>query len=345
MPPPPPPPSGGLGMHDPGTIDLGVGFYKFAPRSVLNREHTSSGSSASITDSDERAQQLEEWASLFFDDDEATTSMTAMTVTRHAVGPGGCDDVFVLGNHEVTLIAAPGHAIGMKVWRGSLRLSRELERRSGALFGLRGGGVLCDVLELGCGRGLCGLHAHAFGAKVTMTDCSFKSLAGLLPSVVLARGAVTAESWGAESSKLCVRRHLWESDEPRSPGRGPPRHWSSAVDCEFGPEGQPPELEEGGTYDVVLASDCLYFHSQVGSLLTTIARRLRPGGVALLSYIPRHHPAVITELLDRAADFGLELVSATEPAAHPLDEARGSETNNGRDSPVLIVELRSQIIW
>ena len=300
------------------------------------RSGAASAGGGSSTDTDERARVREAWAAAFFDGEEEEEAEAGVVESA----PVGLEDlVFKLGNHEVRLLDAPGTAIGLKVWRGSLRLSRELERRSDSLFGLRDG-VCADVLEVGCGRGLCGLHAHAFGARVTMTDCSFKSLAGLLPSVVLARGAVAAEGWGAQGSKLRVRRHLWEADVPRSPGRGPPRHWSSAVDCEFGPEGQPPELEEGETYDVVLASDCLYFHSQVDSLLATIARRLRPGGVALLSYIPRHHPAVLTDFLRRACDFGLELVASTEPAVHPLDAHRGSETRNGAASPVAIVELR-----
>jgi hypothetical protein len=70
--------------------------------------------------------------------------------------------------------------------------------------------------------------------------------------------------WGDDGEarhSVKIRRHLWEADRP---GWGAPQHWSNVVDCAFGAEGVPPDLQSGITYDLVCASDVLYFHDQVG---------------------------------------------------------------------------------
>mmetsp|Transcript_44722 Transcript_44722/g.140830 ORF Transcript_44722/g.140830 Transcript_44722/m.140830 type:complete len:244 (-) Transcript_44722:425-1156(-) len=206
------------------------------------------------------------------------------------------DVSFTFGDFTVTLVAGPanpGRTLSMIIWRGSLVMARAML----AMFSRGELGSDRTVLELGAGRGLCGLLAHQMGSSVCTTDCSYDGMVALLPSALLALAgpAAVGYKWGETGGELELRRHLWESDLPRSPGRGAPRHWSTHPACAFGPAGRCPDLEPELTYDVLIASDCLYFTSQVtlSSLaehadfaprprqprplrLGTVATRLRP---------------------------------------------------------------------
>ena len=259
---------------------------------------------------------------------------------------------YTFGAYTATLVAASGAtAIATRVWRGSLVMARAMLALEDTVALFSGGedtaveggegarGV--KVLELGAGRGLCGLLAHAMGSAVCVTDCSYEGMASLLPSARLAHapGFAAEHAWGERGGELELRRHLWEADLPRSPGRGPPLHWSSEVAPAFGAEGLPPELAPGSRYDVLIASDCLYFHSQVGPLLATIAARLEPAGIALLTIVLRNKDGVMQAFLDGIIGANLRLISNTAMAVDPLDTHHLHSANRPMASAALSARL------
>ena len=154
-------------------------------------------------------------------------------------------------------------SISMQIWRGSLLTAAHLSRKL-----LEG----ASVLELGCGRALAGLVAAEMGAqRVVLTDCDDRALGLLLSNT-------------KENSVSEVRHFLWESDEQREEigsGHSAPRHWSDA----HRNEQQIAILDEEETFDVILASDCLYFSSQELPLASVLRCRMRkPHGTALVCH-------------------------------------------------------------
>lgn len=82
------------------------------------------------------------------------------------------DVSFTFGDFTVTLVAGPanpGRTLSMIIWRSSLIMARAML----AMFSRGELGSDRTVLELGAGRGLCGLLAHQMGSSVCTTDCSY----------------------------------------------------------------------------------------------------------------------------------------------------------------------------
>lgn len=225
---------------------------------------------------------------------------------------------FVFGCHSVCLTANSREALSTRVWRGALILSRALLAEPELVERVR-------VLELGCGVGLCGILASLLGAShVVLTDCSWDGLKALLPNVVGARGPAGdaiqgPASWGAEEDSMQIRWHLWQTDEPRSPGRGPPQHWSNEARCTWGAEGPPPKLEAGKLYGAVIGADVLYFHQQVGPLAATVSSRLTRTGTALLTLTVRRRD-VYFAFIDACQQCGLVVVSDEAVDVDALDD-------------------------
>jgi hypothetical protein len=163
-------------------------------------------------------------------------------------------------------------------------------------------------------------------------------------AVAVAGVGAGGSGWGVVGTDgaLSIRRHLWEEDVPHAVGETV-RHWSNdaPVGMVVGVEGLPPPLEAGVRFDLVIAADVLYFFEQVRCLpqsyrekikqymcggkkkglpnvstsqqveplLHTIAARLAPGGVAMMTVTLRR-PAVYARFIDGLADVGLELIKA-----------------------------------
>jgi len=237
---------------------------------------------------------------------------------------------FVFVCHTICLAPNNWECLATKVWRGSLILSRALMAQSELVDKMR-------VLELGCGVGLCGILASLLGSKhVVLTDCSWDGLKALLSNVNGARSAPMqgSECWGTTEDSMQIRWHLWQTDEPRSPGRGPPQHWSNDPRCFFGAEGQPPRLESCVFFDVVIGADVLYFHQQVGPLAITISTRLGEGGVALLTLTVRRRDVYLA-FIDTCRQCGLEVASDTAPNVDALDKHHLAHGEDGSAAHVL----------
>lgn len=145
----------------------------------------------------------------------------------------------------------------------------------------------CDVLELGCGRALAGKVCSRLGANsVVLTDCDDRALSRL-------RSEFRDKDVGEERS--CSLCHLlWEREQVEADwaalaqiqgagaiGASPAliRHWADAYRLadEF------PYIDPSSQFDLIIASDCLYFHVQEEPLAATLHRRLRkPDGVAMI---------------------------------------------------------------
>jgi predicted nicotinamide N-methyase len=145
----------------------------------------------------------------------------------------------------------------------------------------------CDVLEVGCGRALAGKVCARLGANsVVLTDCDDRALQRL-------RVEFRDEDVGQERS--CGLNHLlWEREQldadlaALASARGADaaetahasiRHWADAYRLaeEF------PYINPSSQFDLIIASDCLYFHVQEEPLAATLHRRLRkPDGVAMI---------------------------------------------------------------
>mmetsp|Transcript_27786 Transcript_27786/g.52590 ORF Transcript_27786/g.52590 Transcript_27786/m.52590 type:complete len:314 (-) Transcript_27786:255-1196(-) len=259
-------------------------------------------------------EEVQRWADEMFEDGDPTWSTPAMKTPRSDIGSRRSDYQF--GAHSVILSVpkSSGSSLSVRVWRGALVLARALIRERDRLQGR-------TVLELGAGMGLCGLLVSKLGAlEVVITDCHYPGLKVLLGNVLAAeaqaglppRGPGPAQWGGCGAERagrvLSVRRHLWETDVPRSPGR-PVRHWSNDPGHLFGAEGSPPELEPGAAYDVVCAADVLYFHDQVWPLLHTLSVRCAVGGMVLLTVTLRN-PSVFAAFLLGLEEVGMEVVQS-----------------------------------
>lgn len=232
-------------------------------------------------------------ASLFDDSDDAETPVrVAAAPSSLPLAPPPQPLVVTLrpGVHAVVPVRACEDTAGIscRIWRSSLLaaalLSGQLEPRQLALDAARD----VDVLELGCGRALAGLAAAELGARsVVLTDCDDRALESLLPL-----------------AHVSVFHCLWEQEQSDAEGTGERvRHWSDAYRDEkrFAP--LPPE----GRYDLVIASDCVYFSCQEAPLVAMLKQRVRRwGGRALLVFQIRGAGEVQLERFDgllRAAGF------------------------------------------
>lgn len=225
--------------------------------------------------------------------------------------------IFHFGAHHCMLVVPEdaGTDIGSRIWQGSLVCARVLLQYTCRIAGAK-------VLELGAGTGLCGLLAADMGARqVVITDCSYLALKAVLPSVLMndvgQRGTGPA-CWGMAGDQIHVRRHLWQNDAARSPGRGPVKHWSNVPTGPWGDEGIPDELDADETFDFIIGSDVLYFDVQVTDLLATLATRLTDSGRGLL-VITQRKSGMYTRLLEGFPQVGLTIVEESQVAVDSRD--------------------------
>jgi len=244
-------------------------------------------------------------------------------------------ETFTFGAHSIILVhqgQSQSNAVGAKLWLGAMVCAQGLLNGVVALEGK-------SVLELGAGVGICGILASQLGAKqVILTDCCYTSLKGLLPNVLAncsEQPAVGSASWGVDCDRMCIRRHLWDNDLPRSPGRPLPQHWSNVPSCDFGHEGTPPELPADSFFDVVIGSDLLYFEPQVATLLATLSTRIKQGGHGLLALSVRKL-SLYEHFLAGIPHVGLMLVSKGEV---PVDDQGRSHALSVFGQDVQLVHL------
>ena len=149
-------------------------------------------------------------------------------------------------------ISLRGHAeytnsTGMAIWKGSEVLAQYLSSHPVCVRGKR-------VLEMGSGLGLCGLLTHHLGAShVCVTDGDVKVLDQLRDNV--ARNITTQTS----TATIVCPQLVWGKDN-----------------------GLEDFVEKHGTYDVILAADCLYIPHSVEPFFQTVQRLLAPNGLLLV---------------------------------------------------------------
>jgi len=164
-----------------------------------------------------------------------------------------------------------------------------------------------DVLELGCGRGLPGVVAVAFGARhVVLTDCDDRALVGLEHVLLQPK-----DSAGTHR----LNHLLWEQDandevaDPLLPYERV-RHWSDRHSTS-----RFASLPFGEQFDLVIASDCLYFESQEVPLAAALRCRVRkPDGVALVVVQTRANGGFqVVRLTAELQDSGFDVVHEQGP--------------------------------
>jgi predicted nicotinamide N-methyase len=160
------------------------------------------------------------------------------------------------------------------------------------------------VLEIGCGSALVGLLAAELGAlRVVLTDCDDRALTHL--------------SLSTHHRSVDLRHLLFEQDEAderadkidREQGVYPTvRHWSDG----YRREGDFAELSRADDFDIVIASDCLYFAEQETPLVAVLSRRLSAskGAFALLVVQTRTNGGFqVTRFKDALEGSGLTCTS------------------------------------
>ena len=141
---------------------------------------------------------------------------------------------------------------GLVSWGLSTTLSAYAVARRQLVVGKR-------VLELGCGRGMCGLVAAQCGAaKVVLSDYEPAVLA-LAQKNVAANAAAHAASAGA--AQPSVERLVWS----RSPA----------------------EQRSCGLFDLLLGSELLYHETDIAALIASAEHHLAKDGVVVLVYRAR----------------------------------------------------------
>ncbi|KAG8459695.1 hypothetical protein KFE25_003147 [Diacronema lutheri] len=159
------------------------------------------------------------------------------------------------------------------------------------------------VLELGAGVGLPGLLAGRRASELRLTDNQPAIVAQLAASV-------------AENAQLRL--------VPAAPA-------SSAELLDWGASAPLPHTVREGGYDVVLASDCVYYAGSAQLLVESAARLLAPAGTLLLAHTARWEQtdrALAAAL--RAAHLHCRLASAA--MARSADEgSRAPDAQNGPD--------------
>ena len=180
---------------------------------------------------------------------------------------------------EVAVYEEPGLSgagLGGRVWLGAHHLCEALARWPELVRGQR-------VLELGCGCGTVGLFAAKLGAAtVTLTDGDPRALAGAARSLGLT---------GSTDDRVRVSALDWRTDAADG----------NAADLE-GPE-------EGGRepgFPVVVGADLVYEDEQAELLPHVLAKRLRPGGRALLC-LKERSAALLTSFDANCRALGLAL--------------------------------------
>jgi predicted nicotinamide N-methyase len=162
-----------------------------------------------------------------------------------------------------------------------------------------------DVLEIGCGRAMPSFLCGAMGAALCVqSDCHDGALE------VLRQFISRSESSQDERDSTTVsvlgnfqqRHHLWQQDQvwnesdslsgneeddskqlSRLEASERVKHWSLGHRIE-----SIPEMEYNRQFDVIIASECLYFADQEAPLTHVIQRRLkRPHGTAIVVFQPR----------------------------------------------------------
>ncbi|CAE8593829.1 unnamed protein product [Polarella glacialis] len=226
--------------------------------------------------------------------------------------------LFDLEEHQILMMpleGADGASVSGQVWQSSLIISRAMLHQWPADVIGKG------VLELGAGQGFPGILASKMGAKsVTFGDCARASLQGLRVNLranfsageinetseepSMAAWEFAAGAGGAADVR--IRRHLWEDDMASRNGELPPRHWSNDA-WASSPEAAP-TLGAGERFDTIIASDVLYFSSQVLPLLASLAYRLTPGGVGIL-VLPERNSGVFESFLETLPAHNLLLIS------------------------------------
>lgn len=194
--------------------------------------------------------------------------MTAVIAGGRALHP---EVHFVFGSKSLSL--GSGTTVSTKIWVSSLVAADRIHRELGDFIGGK------RVLEVGCGVGLVGLVAALHGPRsVTFTDCADKALVTL-------RGRVEelqkegSPSLGPDGPSIRIFHHLWEQDEDEASRE--PRHWSNVERLPEHPDCQTlPDSED--EFDLIIASDCLYFPSQELPLAAVLRRRLAKEGLALI---------------------------------------------------------------
>lgn len=217
------------------------------------------------------------------------------------------------------------------------------------------------VLELGCGRGLPSILAIKLGAKsVCITDCDDRALLGLVQSgafstAMAAGGHHTLNHllWEQDLNHTAVAASQADTSVPQSERlqHEKVRHWADAYRL---PQ-QFAALEPNKQYDLVIASDCLYFLCQEESLAASIYARVRkPNGKALVVFQPRSTTGQGTFQIDRftamLTAYGMQTDTEGGPwdwasmrdevirgnAAEGQEDVRMSRTANEHDGPFVI---------
>ncbi len=188
------------------------------------------------------------------------------------------DVVFSFGAHRIFVPRSHADSayISARIWRGSLLMASHLFSNPALLTNCT------SLLELGCGRGLTGLLAKAVGGvdlACLLTDCDDRALQPLC-------------------SLANVAHFLWENDVPANRSVEV-RHWSDAYRT---PESAP-RLGEDLQFDVLVASDCLYFACQEEPLAEVFLRRLDRVSVTAVAL------AVVQK---RGSDGGFQLIRFRE---------------------------------
>ena len=186
---------------------------------------------------------------------------------------------------SVILPPASGCNISEQIWKGSLLCAARMAALRTAIAEtdapdspLKPMFLDKDVLEIGCGRALVGLLAAQSGARsVTLTDCDDRALEPLQQAT-------------AGNPMIRVRHFLWQEDQREEEQEAertrnifrvqePLRHWRDA----YRREDLYAELNAEEAFDLVVASDCLYFTCQEAPLVSVLRRRVRrPHGVGII---------------------------------------------------------------
>lgn len=136
---------------------------------------------------------------------------------------------------------------GTRVWEASLIMAQLADARGRSFWRDR------RVLELGCGCGLSGIAVAALGADVVLTDL-----------VTQQAQANVAQTFRSHMEPPAVCRLRWGD---------------SGADLS--------RVAEGGSFDVIIATDCIYNTASWAALLSTISVLSRPGTEVLIVSVQR----------------------------------------------------------
>ena len=196
-----------------------------------------------------------------------------------AVGP-----IVVRESHALEPVApgaalANGDLTGLRVWEAAPALVSHLTRHADRLV------VGKTAIELGSGTGACGLAAAALGAS----------------RVVLTRARTAT----------IVGEHGWQENDTlaRLDASVALNHSLSSIvdvsELEWGNESHVRALGKTSRFDLVLASDCLYYPTHTYERLASTIRWLTPpGGAVVLAWKERHGgEGQFAEMLEEDAQF------------------------------------------